>query len=503
MPNLYGSNHDGITAYSSTSAASMQISGSTSWAIGQILKLSTKATQYHYYLSTGALNLSEINAFFDQANNEIGWNSTGATYRTGAHPELLTDYCVVIHGQDGDAFKVTVCPLYESGTEETIATGQSATTKTGKTFQFMRRGDANVDRYSKGIHSHPMRFSAYPSLAQVEAFASSLDAATEFSGILDLSWPYDDNTTTTPVDAIEGAVITQNNMPTDGSQWILIAGASAPIVAIDSLSQGSALDQTALVQHSVLALDSISNTQSLTEVNLVQHSIAAIDSLTQATSIGEPTILQGSAIAIAGLSQSVELSAVILTQHHNVVIDDLAAGMTLDQVTITEHSVVELDALTSQQSIGGVTLVSGDAISIASLANSQTVGQPLITQGYLLAIDSVSMQQMLTEITPIQHHFVTIQDLAQAQLLEEITVDIASGVSVTINSLAMEQAVEDLTLAVTNVVAISDLTHQQLIQAINFGGVVVGYFNGAPSIFYAYNGKVKVQSIYTGEVKIS
>lgn len=377
MANLYGATHDSINDYSSTTAAEMQINSSTSWAIAQILKLETKATQYHYYLSTGALNLSEINAFFDQANNEIGWNSTGATHRTGAHPELLTDYCVVVHGQDGDAFKVTVCPLNGSGTEETIATGQSATTKTGKTFQFMRRGDANVDRYAKGVHSHPMRMSAYPTLAQVEAFASSLDAATEFSGILDLSWPYDDNTTSTPTDDIAGATITQNNMPTDGSQWTLIAGgASGVTVNATGVSTTPALGDVTVQTGADFAVTGLSTTPVLGTVTVttVSQTVVDVTGVSTTPALGDVTVQTGADFTVTGLPVTVALGTVSFAGGVSFAVTGLSTTPVLGTVTVSTTTNVYPTGFAVTPALGNTTVQTGADFPVVGLSTTPQLG---------------------------------------------------------------------------------------------------------------------------------
>jgi hypothetical protein len=52
------------------------------------------------------------------------------------------------------------------------------------------------------------------------------------------------------------------------------------------------------------------------------------------------------------------------------------------------------------------------------------------------------------------------------------------------------------------VVQIGSLSQAQLLQSINFGGVVVGYLQGELSIFYALNGEIMVYNAITGDTTV-
>ena len=221
----YGTIHDGINDYQFSTDSNLDLSATSSWAFCFFVKLDTKATSFHYLLSTGSFDLNNLNFYFSSSTNTLGYNATGVSYSTTATfaDIFTTEYFVGIM-QDGGDFKVMTCPVGSTAAVETIATGQSATSKTGKTWQWMRRGDANADRYAKGTFSNPIRLSAPPTLAQFEAVANGGDPITEFGANLVVNWDFSTGTGASSTDTEVSAVITQSGMPTDDSQWTLIVG---------------------------------------------------------------------------------------------------------------------------------------------------------------------------------------------------------------------------------------------------------------------------------------
>ena len=219
----YGLQCDGVNDYADYSAP-IDITGD--FAFGFWLNLETKATDFHYVISTGALGAGQFNGGFQQSSNKLflNFNGGGVIFFDTTVPAIVGGLHYVVFGRKTSSFKLSFCP--QGGTASTSGNLQfNSTDITGKTWQFMRRGDANVDRYAKGLFSQPTQFSAYPSDAQIEAIAAGGDPLTVMSGSVVHNYPMTTGTGTSTTDTEGGVSLDQQNMPTDGSQWSLIEGA--------------------------------------------------------------------------------------------------------------------------------------------------------------------------------------------------------------------------------------------------------------------------------------
>jgi hypothetical protein len=103
-------------------------------------------------------------------------------------------------------------------------------------------------------------------------------------------------------------------------------------------------------------------------------------------------------------------------------------------------------------------------------------------------------------LTLLQH-----AGLAPLDITHDHTID-ATGLTssmlmILVNKLTQGQALDTLNLTTHNVLAVDDLTQQQIVDAINFGGIVVSALAGTFVIYAKLGGKhVTFQSL-TGKIE--
>lgn len=236
----YGLICDGINDYLSSANSALDIS-TIEFAFAQFVNLEAKSSpndSFHYLLSTGSFVNGEFQLFFRQSastSNTLGFTlSANATATTsGAYPDLIgTEHLLVAGRNSVNRLTIILCPVGGTAVSENVVF--DSTNISGKTWQWMRRGDANTARYAKGTFSHPMRFTRLPTLAEAEDIASGVDPLTVMGADAVINWAMPDGVGTTTTDTEIGAILTQNNMPTDGTQWVLLDGGGEVTVSLSS-----------------------------------------------------------------------------------------------------------------------------------------------------------------------------------------------------------------------------------------------------------------------------
>ncbi|GAB3021807.1 hypothetical protein [Bowmanella dokdonensis] len=206
--------------------------GSGQFARASFVKLAPKegtSGQFHYIESTGPFVTGELQFFFRQDGvpvNTLGLTLSGnATVRTtGTYPNLIGQEHLLVRGRGASGnLEVIVCPVGGTAVLDSIVSDQT-TGITGKTTRLMGRGDESPTRYSKGTFSRYMALTRMPTLAEAEAIANGEDPRTVMPGAVVRYWPFDVGSGTSVTDTEAGAVITQVNMPTDGTQWVQVVG---------------------------------------------------------------------------------------------------------------------------------------------------------------------------------------------------------------------------------------------------------------------------------------
>lgn len=282
----WGLQHDGATNYNDLSTT-IDITGDFAWI--QWLNLETKATDFHYFCSTGGFTTGEFNATFRQATNQLGinWNGGAMNYMPTAVPYVRGTLSLVAVGKDLSNLKIASCPKDGSETRSGNLQFYSGGIA-GKTWQFMRRGDANVDRYSKGLFSQPLLLNRFPTTAEMEAVAAGADPLTTWGADVLHYYPMTTGTGTSVADTEGGPTLDQQSMPTDDSQWVLIEGAaSAQNITITAVIDAeTAVLTPTIAQDQLVTVELVLGEDSVYAPELVQNISITFDSVV----VGEDTV---------------------------------------------------------------------------------------------------------------------------------------------------------------------------------------------------------------------
>lgn len=226
--------------------------------------------------------------------------------------------------------------------------------------------------------------------------------------------------------------------------------------------------------------DDIDNLQTIDQVTLTQHNILSINSLSQNQTIDQVTLTQNNQLSLNDISQVQTLDQISLTQAHLLVLNDLTMQQSLDQVSLTQNNILSIDDISQSQTIEQITL--------------STLG--------VVSVDGIDQNQTIEQITLGVSGVVSIDSFLQAQSLDIVTLTETGATLLSIANLSQEQKLNGVQLLQHSILSIDNLSNQQTIEAINFGGIVIGYLKGELSIIYAYNGDTMITNALTGETTI-
>jgi hypothetical protein len=247
-------------------------------------------------------------------------------------------------------------------------------------------------------------------------------------------------------------------------------------------------------------------------------------SLQQSQSIGQVGVLQHSSITINSISQGSEVSQLATGSMTEADLASITNTQTIESITLTQSFVVIPDNLVMPQSVTNIAIASTNNIPINNLSSLESIGVAGIAQHNNVVTATITMQQVLSQLTTSKEDQVAIADLSTIQTVPQIIVNEFGNSTITIsdlgnvtnlseamaiqhngviiNNLATNQILEAISTSKVDLVAIDSLTQGELLSAITFGATVVGYLNGAPTIFYPYNGKIRVLEVLTGKMRI-
>ncbi|MFC6441041.1 hypothetical protein [Bowmanella sp. JS7-9] len=220
---IYGLNCNGSTQYAALDTSVASLAGDFAWLFWA--KLESKATDFHYMLSTGPIAVGQINVAFQESTGKLGLNMLGGglAFHPTAVPSLIGTYHLIVAGRRTSGGRLAFC-VKDGTVDLSTELFGSTTTFTNKDFEFMRRADANVDRYAKGVFSQPVLLDRWPSDAEIESIAAGSDPLTVFSGNIVHYFPMPNNTDTSTTDTQTSVSLLQVNMPVDNTQWVLVEG---------------------------------------------------------------------------------------------------------------------------------------------------------------------------------------------------------------------------------------------------------------------------------------
>ncbi|MBV2127910.1 fibronectin type III domain-containing protein [Arsukibacterium indicum] len=209
---------DGVNQYATVTNAAMNLDNG---AIGIKYKFESKASDFHYLISTGALSATNTNIFYTASANEISINRNG-TYSTKVtmpadFADGSTEYLLLLEKDTANLY-FWYCKAGGTAVRTYIGSlvGGNATLGQSQTWYFMSRGDISADRFSKGTLSQVVKLDEISvgtlSSAFVEALANGTVANTA-DVTYRIVFPLDEGTGTTATDDIIGATLTTFNNP--------------------------------------------------------------------------------------------------------------------------------------------------------------------------------------------------------------------------------------------------------------------------------------------------
>lgn len=210
----------------------------------------------------------------------------------------------------------------------------------------------------------------------------------------------------------------------------------------------------------------------------------------------------GTTVAINPIDQSQEIEQVTLTQHSSITIGGLTQAQSIEQVTLQASGTLSLNNLEQIQTIEQVNLTQAHIISVDSVVQNQELGQVSLSVAGTLSVNNLSQPQTLEQTILSVIASISINDITQAQEVEQAILTAFNGSTVSIASIDQTQNIDTITLSQLNVVSVDNLSQSQLLQAVNFNGVVVGYLQGVLTVISAYNGSIKLTNPLTGEIRI-
>lgn len=207
-----------------------------------------------------------------------------------------------------------------------------------------------------------------------------------------------------------------------------------------------------------------------------------------------------------------------------VVQENLAQSQSIDNISLNQHSVLAIAPLSQNQSLSEMALYQNNVLTINDANQQQSIDQINLTQAHVLFLNDLNMIQALQSTSMNQNNIISTESLSQYQALEQLSLNVQGVVSVdsffqsqsfdlitltesgssllNIAKLSQQQELTGSQLLQQNLLTVDNLSNSQLVESINFGGIVLGYLKGELSIIYAYNGKVNIVNALTGKVTI-
>jgi hypothetical protein len=319
--------------------------------------------------------------------------------------------------------------------------------------------------------------------------------------------------------------VTFLNQSATGAWWIAEdAGGGGDVVDVNTLSSIQSISEIALTQSSVISLNSLLTAQIIDQVILNQFSTVTISPLFNAQALDQLSINQGSATSIENLSEQQSVDPVSLIQKHVTSLSDinelqsveglslsqqmilelisLVSNQDLEAVGISQNSIIDIDSLTSGQVLQLITLSQEGSISIEGVSNSQTLEAILISQAGVLNLNGLEMASFIESSGIKEHNIASLEDITSAQALEQVTATPLNESLIGLFNASSSQDLQEIILNQSHVLEVDSLSGVQVLQAVSMGGIVVGNYDGVPSLFSAYNGSIKIINSITGKVKI-
>lgn len=284
------------------------------------------------------------------------------------------------------------------------------------------------------------------------------------------------------------------------SRTIFLSTGGGTTITASTVAQGQTIGEVTLTQSHVLQPDGISQSQGAGSLTLTQAHVLPPDSISQAQTAGSVTLTQAHIIVPAGIAQQQSAGSPDLTQEHTLTPDGLAQTQTAGQVTLTAAGTLLIDGLTQATGLSAVDLVQAGVLSIHGISQEQSVAEIDLTQAHALVPAGLTQQQTAGSPSLTQAHQLAINGLVQAQTVEQAVTAVEDLLS--IDGLTQAQGIDSASLTQHYTITPDGLTQAQALQAVTFGGLVVGSLQGKIRIYALYDGDINITPALTGKITI-
>jgi hypothetical protein len=317
----------------------------------------------------------------------------------------------------------------------------------------------------------------------------------------------------------------------------------ANTLTIQDLTNDQTVDQPGLTQANTLTIQDLINDQTVDQPGLTQANTLTIQDLTNDQTVDQPGLTQANTLTIQDLINDQTVDQPGLTQANTLTIQDLTNDQTVDQPDIVQANSIPIQYITNSQSVDAASLVVSGSIVVQAVSQSVDLAIPNLTQAHVLLPVGVVQSQFIetTSLAEIgvlspdgvgQAHSIDaallvvsgaleVQGLSQVQILESLvllqnnvlaplgvmqeqSVDtvslVAAAPDVSPNSVLQLQSIDDSILSQYNVISIDSITQQQILDATNLGGLVVGELAGKVVVYAALNSKIAILPALSGDV---
>jgi hypothetical protein len=271
-------------------------------------------------------------------------------------------------------------------------------------------------------------------------------------------------------------------------------------IAVSGLSQGQGTGSAVLTQAHEITPSPIGQVHAVGQSAITQGHEIAPASVEQVQAIGVTQLTQAHLIVPASLGQAQAIAMTALIQAHVLGPEAVSHVQSLSSPSLTAAGDLVINALSQATGLGAVELVQANILTVDALEQGHALASVNVSQAGELLAAGLAQTQGLAASTLIQAHQVAVSNLAQAQTVEQVSLVLADLLD--IDDLFQGQTADQATLTQAHILSAEDLTQTQLLQAVNFGGLVVGSLKGEIRIYALIDGALTIEPALKGNITI-
>lgn len=181
-----------------------------------------------------------------------------------------------------------------------------------------------------------------------------------------------------------------------------------------------------------------------------------------------------------------------LLSSNAILINKITNNQKTSQPQIIKNSFLNVLNVSQSQSVNVVTISAVGVVDINNLKNKQSLDQVILSQANVLFLNGLSTSQNIEKSNLNVSGVMSIDSMLQQQSLDVVTLTEIGGDLLTVANIKNNQTLTGVQLLQKNTIAVNNLTQGQLLDSVNFGGIVIGYLEGKLTIIYALDGNSSV-----------